>query len=42
LRHDDDAWEQVQESNMPFANPSHSSVVSGQPGIGECPLHMLS
>jgi len=36
LRHDDDAWEQVQGSNMPFADPSHSTVVSGQPGIGEC------
>jgi len=36
LRRDDDAWEQVQGSNMPFADPSHSSVISGQPGIGEC------
>jgi hypothetical protein len=35
LHHDDDAWEQVQGSNMPFADPSHSSVISGQPGIGE-------
>lgn len=40
LRRDDDAWEQVQASNKPFADLSHSSVISGQPGIGECRLHM--
>jgi len=39
LLRDDAAWEQVRQvrkNNLPFTNPSHCSVVSGQPGIGEC------
>lgn len=36
LLRDDEAWEKVQGRNMRFSHPSHCSVISGQPGIGEC------